>query len=65
MKCDIEADWIVLQTCNYRCSYCLVPPEMPGEQLHASATRQQWRAAFDATRRTRPAPSLRLFARPW
>ena len=39
MKCDIEADWIVLRTCNYRCSYCLVPPEMPGEQLHASATR--------------------------
>src|SRR5258708_25727948 len=52
MKYDIEADWILLQTCNYRCSYCFAPPEVLGEKLRSFATPQQWRAAFDATDRT-------------
>jgi MoaA/NifB/PqqE/SkfB family radical SAM enzyme len=52
MKYDIEADWILLQTCNYRCSYCFAPPEMLGEKLQTYGTPQQWRAAFDATDRT-------------
>jgi len=52
MKYNIEADWILLQTCNYRCSYCFAPPETLGEKLHTFATPQQWRAAFDATDRT-------------
>jgi len=51
MKYDIEADWILLQTCNYRCSYCFAPPEVLGEKLRTFATPQQWRAAFDATDR--------------
>ena len=52
MKYNIEADWILLQTCNYRCCYCFSPPEALGVKLHTFATPQQWRAAFDATGRT-------------
>jgi MoaA/NifB/PqqE/SkfB family radical SAM enzyme len=51
MKYNIEADWILLRTCNYRCSYCFVPPQALGEKLRTFATPQQWRAAFDATDR--------------
>jgi MoaA/NifB/PqqE/SkfB family radical SAM enzyme len=48
---EIEADWQLLNTCNYRCSYCFFPPEMLGEKLRTFATPQEWRAAFDATRK--------------
>ncbi|MGH7488978.1 MAG: radical SAM protein, partial [bacterium] len=52
MRYDIEADWILLQTCNYRCSYCFASPQTLGQKLRTFATPQQWRAAFDATDRT-------------
>lgn len=52
MKYDIEADWILLQTCNFRCAYCFAPPERLGEKLQTVATPREWRAAFDATGRT-------------
>src|SRR6187402_356769 len=52
MKYDIEADWILLQTCNYRCSYCFAPPEMLGEKLRTFGTPRQWGDSFDRTGRT-------------
>jgi hypothetical protein len=30
MKYDIEADWVLLDTCNYRCGYCPIPHEKLG-----------------------------------
>jgi len=52
MKYDIEADWILLQTCNYRCDYCFSPPEILAEKLRIHATPREWQAAYDATGRT-------------
>jgi MoaA/NifB/PqqE/SkfB family radical SAM enzyme len=49
MKYDIEVDWRLFDTCNYRCAYCGIPPEKLGAKVHAFATPQGWRAAFDAT----------------
>ena len=47
---EIEADWQLSNTCNYRCSYCFFPPEMLGEKLRTFATPQEWRG-----RSTQPA----------
>ena len=30
-KYDIEADWQLLNTCNYRCEYCFFPDAVLGE----------------------------------
>jgi MoaA/NifB/PqqE/SkfB family radical SAM enzyme len=49
MKYQIEADWHLLNTCNYRCKYCFSTPESLGEKLRAQAGAGEWRAAFDAT----------------
>jgi organic radical activating enzyme len=46
---DVEADWQLLNTCNYRCSYCFFPPGMLGEKLKAAASPQIWSEAIDAT----------------
>jgi MoaA/NifB/PqqE/SkfB family radical SAM enzyme len=48
MSYDIEADWHLLNSCNYRCSYCFFPPDMLGSKLQTFATPQQWRNGFDA-----------------
>jgi MoaA/NifB/PqqE/SkfB family radical SAM enzyme len=45
----LEADWQLLNTCNYRCNYCFFSDEMLGEKLRTCASVQEWRAAFDAT----------------
>ena len=47
MRYDIEADWHLLNTCNYRCSYCFFPPDVLGSKLRLFATPQQWRNGFD------------------
>src|ERR1700726_879470 len=49
MRYDLEADWHLLNTCNYRCSYCFFTAATLGEKLRTFATPQQWRSAFDAT----------------
>jgi MoaA/NifB/PqqE/SkfB family radical SAM enzyme len=49
MNHQIEADWHILNTCNYRCSYCFFSPEFLGGKLHVFAEPEQWRQAFDAT----------------
>jgi MoaA/NifB/PqqE/SkfB family radical SAM enzyme len=49
MRYDIEADWQLLNTCNYRCAYCFFPPEMLGENLVVHGEPKAWRQAFDRT----------------
>lgn len=48
MRYDIEADWHLLDTCNYRCSYCFFPAEMLGHSL-PEATPEDWQRGFEAT----------------
>jgi MoaA/NifB/PqqE/SkfB family radical SAM enzyme len=49
MKYDIEADWHLLNTCNYRCAYCFFGPETLGSKLQVFANPDGWRSAFDAS----------------
>lgn len=49
MHYDIEADWHLLNTCNYRCGYCFSPSDVLGQKLRTHASPQQWQSAFDAT----------------
>jgi MoaA/NifB/PqqE/SkfB family radical SAM enzyme len=49
MQYEIEADWHLLNTCNYRCRYCFFSPDLLGEKLQTHASPEQWRSAFDAT----------------
>ena len=46
---DIEADWQLLNTCNYRCGYCFFSSDMLGEKLSAAASPATWEAAFART----------------
>ena len=46
---DIEADWQLLNTCNYRCEYCFFPPAMLGERLIVHGEPELWKRAFDRT----------------
>jgi MoaA/NifB/PqqE/SkfB family radical SAM enzyme len=46
---DVECDWYLLMTCNYRCNYCFLPVEALGSKLEKFATPAQWSAAFEAT----------------
>lgn len=46
---DVECDWYLLWTCNYRCGYCFFSPEILGRKTRVHATPERWRAAFDAT----------------
>jgi MoaA/NifB/PqqE/SkfB family radical SAM enzyme len=46
---DIEADWELLKTCNYRCGYCFLPAAELGEKLIVYAEPEMWRHAFDRT----------------
>ncbi|MEI9864444.1 MAG: radical SAM protein [Limisphaerales bacterium] len=52
MKYDIEADWLLLKTCNFRCTYCGWGPAVLGSKLTTHATHQQWVEAFRATGKT-------------
>lgn len=49
MQYDIEADWHLLNTCNYRCGYCFFTADTLGDKLQMHASPQQWQSAFDAT----------------
>ena len=46
---DIEADWVLLRSCNFRCLYCAIPPEELGGRITVFGTAAQWSKAFDAT----------------
>ncbi len=49
MNHDIEADWQLLNTCNYRCSYCFFPVEMLGERISEGASPAAWERALADT----------------
>jgi MoaA/NifB/PqqE/SkfB family radical SAM enzyme len=48
---DVEADWLLLFTCNFRCAYCFFPPAMLGEKLVVHGSPSDWEDAFAATGR--------------
>jgi MoaA/NifB/PqqE/SkfB family radical SAM enzyme len=52
VRYDIEADWQLLNTCNYRCDYCFFPPSVLGSPLPRFRDPAAWRRAFDKTRLT-------------
>ncbi|MBW7969867.1 radical SAM protein [Bradyrhizobium sp. BR 10289] len=49
---DIEADWHLLDTCNYRCDYCFFGADVLGSKLKSYATAEAWSSAFDRTGKT-------------
>ncbi|MFZ0929099.1 MAG: radical SAM protein [Syntrophobacteraceae bacterium] len=52
MKYDVEADWILLYTCNFRCPYCFFPAPTLSDKIKMYGTAAQWREGFQATGRT-------------
>ena len=52
MHYDIEADWRLLDTCNYACAYCFSSEHLLRRPLKTFATAEVWRDAFNATGRT-------------
>jgi MoaA/NifB/PqqE/SkfB family radical SAM enzyme len=52
MQYDTEADWILLETCNFRCPYCFFPAATLGAKIKIYGTAAQWREGFKATGKT-------------
>ena len=52
LKYDMEADWILLTTCNFRCAYCFVPLSALETKLTTYGTNAHWTEGFDATDKT-------------
>jgi MoaA/NifB/PqqE/SkfB family radical SAM enzyme len=52
LKYDVEADWELLTTCNFRCAYCFVPPAALAAKLTTYGTNTQWVEGFAATAKT-------------
>lgn len=46
---DLQADWMLLHTCNYRCSYCFFSTALLGSKLRTFASSRQWKSAFNST----------------
>lgn len=46
---DIEADWILMTTCNYRCAYCFFDAEALGRKIAPPADTSQLASFFDTT----------------
>ncbi len=49
---DIQADFHLLKTCNYRCDYCFYGPKYLGSKLNVFASNEEWTEGFDATGKT-------------
>ena len=52
MHYDIEADWMLLLTCNFRCPYCFIDPKLPGAKIQRVGTPEQWVEGFRRTGKT-------------
>ncbi len=52
MKYDAEADWTLLTTCNFRCSYCFVTLEQQSAKIKVYGAPAEWKEGFDATGKT-------------
>ena len=48
-KYDIEADWILMSTCNYRCQYCFWDTAALGRRIRPPAPVDQLASFFDGT----------------
>ena len=46
---ELEADFYLLYTCNYRCAYCFFQPETLGQKIVIHADHDRWSEAFDRT----------------
>jgi organic radical activating enzyme len=46
---DVEADWQLLNACNYRCAYCFFSDATLGEKFTQFVDPQVWPRAFDQT----------------
>lgn len=51
LRYDVEGDWLLLSTCNYRCDYCFLSENALGAKVQVHASPDQWRKGFDATGR--------------
>jgi MoaA/NifB/PqqE/SkfB family radical SAM enzyme len=49
---EMEADWILLTTCNFRCDYCFIAPKKLGARMARFGTPAQWADGFNATGKT-------------
>lgn len=52
MHYDVEADWILLKTCNLQCKYCFFPHHELNSKIVVSGTSAQWLEGFNATGKT-------------
>jgi MoaA/NifB/PqqE/SkfB family radical SAM enzyme len=52
MKYDVEADWHLLETCNFRCAYCFSSPELLGTKIRPCGTPTAWSEGFDSSEKT-------------
>jgi MoaA/NifB/PqqE/SkfB family radical SAM enzyme len=48
-KYDVEADWILMSTCNFRCQYCYWDSEELGRKIEPPAPVEQLASFFDGT----------------
>jgi MoaA/NifB/PqqE/SkfB family radical SAM enzyme len=52
VKYDVEADWILLRACNFRCLYCFFSDPASGAKIKMHGTAAQWKDGFQATGKT-------------
>jgi MoaA/NifB/PqqE/SkfB family radical SAM enzyme len=52
LKYEVEADWTLLTTCNFRCPYCFFPPAALGAKINVHGTHLQWAEGFNSTGKT-------------
>jgi MoaA/NifB/PqqE/SkfB family radical SAM enzyme len=52
IRYDIEADFLLLTTCNFRCHYCYLSADALGAKITTYASNAEWQDAFDATGKT-------------
>jgi MoaA/NifB/PqqE/SkfB family radical SAM enzyme len=52
VKYDVEANWLLLQPCNFRCDYCHQSEAALGAKAKIFGSIAQWRDGFKATGKT-------------
>ena len=52
MAYDVQADWHLIKTCNYRCDYCFFGSSHLGSKLRVFGSNEEWAEGFSATGKT-------------
>jgi MoaA/NifB/PqqE/SkfB family radical SAM enzyme len=52
MEYDIEANWELLSTCNFRCDYCFLSDKALGKKIDIKTSPNQWAKSFEDTGKT-------------